>query len=93
MSFTQVRSALLREESRIDEEARSRLQSALSQSETLETVYEFRRRLQELWSRTYGNHEKLLLALQEWCQQAEATGVEVLIDFSRRLKGYSLHPA
>ena len=89
----QVRGTLLREESRIDEVARSRLQRVLSQSETLETVYEFRRRLQELWSRTYGNHEKLLQALQEWCQQAEATGVEVLIDFSRRLRGYSLRPA
>lgn len=86
----QVRSALVREDSRVNEAAMNRLQRALSQSESLETVYEFRRRLQDLWSRTYASHEKLLQALQEWCQQAEATGVRVLIEFAQRLKGYSL---
>lgn len=89
----QVKVALLREESHIDELAKLRLHSVLSQSETLETVYVFRQRLQELWDRTYRNHDSLLQALQEWCQQAEATGVVVLMDFARRLRGYSLHTA
>lgn len=89
----QVRNTLVREESRVDEAARNRLQSALSQVEALQTVYEYRRRLQELWTRrTYSSHEKLLLALQEWCQQAEATGVKVLADFAHRLRGYALQP-
>lgn len=86
----QAKGALVREESRIDELARLRLSSVLNQSEALGTVYEFRRRLQGLWERTYRNHESLLQALQEWCQQAEATGVGVLMDFARRLRGYSL---
>jgi stearoyl-CoA desaturase (delta-9 desaturase) len=87
----QVRNALLREESRVDDLSMSRLQHVLSQSDALETVYEFRRRLQKLWSqRAYGNHEKLLQGLQEWCQQAEATGVEVLREFAQYLRGYSL---
>ncbi len=86
----QVRGALVREESRIDDAAKRSLQRALNQSETLKTVYEFRRSLQELWSRTYASHEKLLQALQEWCQQAEATRVEVLQQFAHRLRGYSL---
>ena len=88
----QVRSALVREDSRVDEAARNRLQCVLSQSETLQTVYEFRRRLQQLWTRTYTSHENLLQALQEWCQQADATGVEVLKEFAQRLRGYSLRP-
>ncbi len=89
----QVRSALVGEDSRVDEVAKSRLHCVLSQSETLQTVYEFRRRLQELWTRTYSSHEKLLQALQEWCQQAEATGVEVLKEFAIQLRRYSLRPA
>ncbi len=88
----QARSALVREDSRVDELSKNRLQCVLNQSETLQTVYEFRRRLQELWTRTYTSHEKLLQALQEWCQQADATGVEVLKEFARRLRGYSLRP-
>jgi stearoyl-CoA desaturase (Delta-9 desaturase) len=88
----QIRSTLVREESRVDEAARNRLQRALRDNEALNTVYEFRRRLQEIWGRTYANHEKLRQALQDWCQQAEATGVQVLQDFAQRLKGYSLQP-
>jgi stearoyl-CoA desaturase (delta-9 desaturase) len=88
----QIRSTLVREESRVDEVARNRLQRALRDNEALNTVYEFRRRLQEIWGRTYASHEKLRQALQDWCQQAEATGVQVLKDFAQRLKGYSLQP-
>lgn len=90
----QVHNALIREESRVDDLAMSRLQHVLSQSDALETVYEFRHRLQKLWSRrAYTNHEKLLQGLQEWCQQAEATGVEVLREFAQNLRGYSLQAA
>ncbi len=86
----QARTALVREQSRIDDASRTRLQRALSENEALQTVYEYRERLQELWGRTYASHEKLLQALQEWCQQAEATGMEVLQDFAHHLRGYSL---
>jgi stearoyl-CoA desaturase (delta-9 desaturase) len=88
----QIRGTLVREESRVDEAAKNRLQRALKDNEALHTVYEFRKQLQEIWGRTYASHEKLRQALQDWCQQAEATGVQVLQDFARRLKGYSLQP-
>jgi stearoyl-CoA desaturase (delta-9 desaturase) len=88
----QIRGTLVREESRVDEVARNRLQRALKDNEALNTVYEFRRQLQQIWGRTYASQEKLRQALQDWCQQAEATGVQVLQDFAQRLKGYSLQP-
>jgi stearoyl-CoA desaturase (delta-9 desaturase) len=87
----QVRKALIRDESRIDEKEKSRLQCVLDQSETLKTVYEFRRRLQALWGRTYNTHEKLLQALQDWCQQADAADLPVLKEFAQCLRRYSLH--
>jgi stearoyl-CoA desaturase (delta-9 desaturase) len=59
----------------------------------LRTAYQFRERLQAIWDRSATSHDKLLQALQEWCQQAEATGVEALEAFARRLKGYSLQSA
>ena len=46
-----------------------------------------------VWNRSAASHEALLKALQDWCQQAEATGVRALQEFSQRLKGYSLQPA
>jgi stearoyl-CoA desaturase (delta-9 desaturase) len=86
--FRQARRLLLREEGRLDEAARRRLQKVLEQSQNLRTVYQFRQRLQEVWERTATSQEQLLKSLQDWCRQAEATGIQALEDFSRNLRGY-----
>lgn len=85
----QGRRALIREESRMDDKARRRLANALESCESLNTVYQFRLRLQALWSRTQAT-DKLLNSLQEWCAQAEASGIRALQDFARDLRGYGL---
>jgi stearoyl-CoA desaturase (delta-9 desaturase) len=85
----QGRRALVREETRLDERARVRLSQTLQNSETLKTVYEYRARLQALWARGQGT-DKLLASLQEWCAQAEASGIHALQDFARAVRGYSL---
>jgi len=30
--------------------------------------------------------------LQQWCREAEASGIQALQEFSLRMKGYSLQP-
>lgn len=87
-----VRALLIREETRLGEHERDQLCKALNISQTLRTVYEFRLGLQNIWSRTTASHEKLLVALQEWCALAEASGIQALQDFARDLRSYSLRP-
>ena len=77
----------------MDDASRGVLEAVLLRFSTLRTCYQFRERLQEIWGRSATSHDKLLQALQEWCQQAEATGVEALQCFARQLRGYSLQPA
>ncbi len=87
-----ARHVLLREETRLDDRERDRLRNVLNLSQALRTVYEYRTRLQAVWGRT-SQHDKPLMALQEWCAQAEASGIQVLQEFARSLKSYSLQPA
>jgi stearoyl-CoA desaturase (Delta-9 desaturase) len=87
------RALLLREDGQLDEGERGKLQDVLKLSERLQTVYEHRCRLQALWQRTNASHDKLLAALQDWCAQAEASGIRSLQEFSRSLRSYSLAPA
>lgn len=86
----QVRGSLTRHGEPMDIDAQRVLEEALRQNQALRTVYQYRVQLQQLWDRTYTSHEKLLQALQEWCRQAESTGVTVLEDFALRLRGYAL---
>jgi stearoyl-CoA desaturase (delta-9 desaturase) len=81
---------LVLEGPRLDERARQRLEQVLEQSQTLKTVYQYRERLRDLWERTAPSQDALLKSLQEWCQQAEATGIQALETFSRNLRGYTL---
>ncbi len=87
--FKAVRRLLLREERLLDEEARQRMEEALRQSQALETTVQFRRQLQAIWQSAAGP-EQIRSALQEWCRRAEASGIEALQAFARRLGGYRL---
>ena len=88
-----ARRLLAREETLMDEYARRRLASALSISSRLKTVYHFKQQLQDLWHRSAESNDSMLRALQEWCRQAEETGIRSLQDFARLLQGYSLRTA
>lgn len=87
------RALLIREESLMDEDAKRKLATVLTQSHKLNTVYQYKQRLQEIWKRSAETQESLLHALQEWCKQAEATGIRALQDFARSLRAYSMQAA
>ncbi|HKJ07649.1 MAG TPA: fatty acid desaturase [Gammaproteobacteria bacterium] len=89
----QGRRLLVRDISMMDANARGRLDLALAVSQRLRTVYQYRQALQDIWARSAASHEHLRHALQEWCVQAEATGIQALESFARRLRGYSLQAA
>ena len=87
-----ARKCLARNETLIDEKSRMRLHFVLSQNKALDTVYEYKQRLQRIWASTTASQEQLLKDIQEWCHQAEATGINSLQEFAKRIKGYSLTP-
>jgi stearoyl-CoA desaturase (Delta-9 desaturase) len=85
-----TRPLLLREGSRLDDDARHRLQRGLACSDTLQIVYQFKLQLQALWKEHPVSQESALQALTEWCHQAEDTGILALQQFARSLCSYTL---
>ncbi|MGB5439237.1 MAG: fatty acid desaturase [Gammaproteobacteria bacterium] len=88
-----ARRLLVRDASLINERARERLDQILARFSDLKMVYQYRQQLQSVWASKVSSQEMLRKALQEWCQQAEETGIAALQEFSQRLRGYSLQPA
>lgn len=84
---------LIRDEAQMDTQSRDKLQAVLERSDTLEVVYRYKQQLRALWQQKSASHEALMHSLQEWCQQAEATGIKALQDFARNLRSYSMQPA
>lgn len=92
-TWKRVKRSLIRETSLIDDSARQTLEQFLENNRAIKVVYNFRVQLQSIWDRTAANQKELLDALQEWCQQAEATGNQKLQDFVAYLKGYTIRRA
>ena len=88
--YRQARKLLIRDESHLDETSRQRLARLLEKSPTLATVVEYRRKLQDVWERTTANQDALLQSLQDWCRQAEASGIRSLAEFAHTLRSYTL---
>lgn len=86
--FKRAKKLLVREKSLMDHDGSQKLSTILQDNQTLAQAYQFREKLQAIWTRTSASQKELLEALQEWCKQAEATGVEVLQGFASRLKTY-----
>lgn len=75
---------------RLDAGKRSLVEQVLAQSQQLATVYQYREHLRQIWERNAPSQEALLAMLQDWCQQAERSGIAALEGFSRDLRGLTL---
>lgn len=81
---------LKREEKLLTAQAKDSLNTLIQRFENLKLVYQYRQSLQNIWLKTATTQKELVDALQNWCKQAEESGVEVLKEFAATIKSYSL---
>jgi len=74
----------------LDEAAKTRLAGLLEDNTALRTVHEYRQQLLDLWAQANVSNERLVRQLKEWCNRAEASGIDALHDFSASLREYVL---
>ena len=91
--YRRVGKFMIREHLKMDFNARDLLERALQQSQALKTVYQSKQKLKELWQHSSTNQTMRVEKLQQWCEEAKASGIQVLQEFAVELQGYSLKPA
>lgn len=89
-SLGNIKTTLIREDSLVDDMGRKRLELFLARTQQLKVVYQFRKRLQDIWAKTTATQKELTEALQDWCKQAEGTGIKCLQDFVTYLQSYTI---
>lgn len=87
-----ARRLLVRETSLLDESSRRWLQQVLERHAKLGTVYAMKQELADIWNRSATTQEHLRRAIEDWCREAEETGIQALRDFASKLRGYTLVP-
>ncbi|WP_133130409.1 DesA family fatty acid desaturase [Legionella yabuuchiae] len=86
--FARAGCLLRRQEKLLSPRAKTRLQALLGRYENLRLVYHYRQSLQNIWTKTASSQKELIEALQQWCKQAEESGLDVLHQFAQQIKGY-----
>lgn len=86
--FQRAGRLLRREDKLLTTNAKSRLQRLLEAREQLRIVYSYKQSLQSVWLKTASSQKELIESLQNWCRQAEESGLDVLRQFALQLKAY-----
>ena len=89
MNVGKLREWLHIEPAALKQEEKIEVEKVLSKNDVLAKLYQMRQELAEVWGRSTLPKEQLVGKLQDWCQRAEASGIEALRDFSLRLKSYA----
>lgn len=85
-----AKTLLVRADNLLDENSKQHIHIVLEKHQPLQLVYLYRQKLQTIWSRTTATHQELLSALQQWCKEAEETGINSLHKFAAQLKKLSV---
>lgn len=92
-SLRNIKNVLFDLENAEDAEVSGKINSVLQNHPILKKSYEMRKGLVAFWDSATGTQEQLVERLNEWCSQAEQSGITALQRFSRQLRSYSLAKA
>lgn len=81
---------LISEECLVDEKGEKILQKAFDACNEIKIVYEYKQKLQSIWASTTATQKDLVEAVQQWCKEAEATGIAALQNFAQRMRGLAM---
>ena len=84
-----ARTWLSKDESRLSDEEKLKLEELMASNAQLRKMIEMRRDLQAIWGRSNSTREQLVSQLHAWCQRAEDSGLTSLREFSLRLRRYA----
>ncbi|OJI05431.1 acyl-CoA desaturase [Polynucleobacter sp. MWH-Adler-W8] len=87
--LTDARTWLAKDETRLTEQEKVKLEELMASNAQLRKMIEMRRDLQAIWGRSNATKEQLLSQLHVWCQRAEESGLTSLREFSLRLRRYA----
>jgi stearoyl-CoA desaturase (delta-9 desaturase) len=90
IKFERIRHWLHLDAATLEDQDKQALDKALQHSARLQTIYQLKQELGKIWERSSITQEQLLRNLEDWCRRAEESGIQVLEEFSHRLRCYRM---
>jgi stearoyl-CoA desaturase (delta-9 desaturase) len=83
-----IKKRLVSEDPGVESGDQRSLSAALADNHTLNTIYDFKQKLKDVWMQRSKDQAELLQRLQAWCAEAEESGISALREFAMQLRGY-----
>lgn len=87
--FKRAKKLLRSDEEQLSDKYRKQLKELVEYDEMMDKVYRMKQELLAVWKKRSASREELLKAMQDWCNEAERSGIRALEEFSATLKTYS----
>ncbi|MCB9030592.1 MAG: fatty acid desaturase [Deltaproteobacteria bacterium] len=84
-----IRKWITRDPAQLQSNQLRAIEEGLAENKVLTTIYRMKTSLVALWDSASGSQEQRVQQLQTWCERAEASGIEALKSFSKRLRCYA----
>jgi fatty-acid desaturase len=91
--FRHAKQLLSREPRLLEDTQQQQINFMLAHCKVLKVIYEKRLALQQIWLKAGSNSQDMLKAIKQWVQEADASGIPSLRNFTELLKTYSLRHA
>ncbi|HEX5313712.1 MAG TPA: transposase [Gammaproteobacteria bacterium] len=91
--FRHMRRLLLKDSTLMDSSKLSQRERLIERYPGLAVAWRYRERLRAIWEERAASNERVRKSLSNWCQDAEASGIESLARFATRLTRYRLAPS
>ncbi len=88
--FSTLKTYLIKDDVLLNDSAKNEMYLLLEDSAQVKLVYNFRSKLQSIWTKTAATHKELVDMLIEWCVQAEQTNIKYLQGFVSYLRQLSV---
>ena len=89
LDIKRVKHWLDTEVAELSEREKLKLGLVIQTCQKLNTAYTLRQDLVAIWHRSTATKEQMVKDLEDWCHRAEASGIEALQKFSKRLRWYA----
>jgi stearoyl-CoA desaturase (delta-9 desaturase) len=86
ISWRKIKNLLAKDEDMLNVDEKNTVFRIKEHSPLLQKIFTLRAELTMLWQRSNLNRDELLIRLQDWCANAEASGIRKIQLFSLRLK-------
>ncbi len=89
VDLKRIRHWLHIDETNLSGQEKLKLGLVIQTCQKLNIAYSLRQDLVAIWHRSTATKEQMVKELEDWCHRAEASGIEALQQFSRRLRCYA----